>query len=306
MISKYIKINAFYYKRHFGVFASFLLLSVGNIYANTTSIYTLPDSIGQEIIDNKVFIIHKIEPKDTYYQLSRVYGFPVKTIMDINNKKNLRVGDLVKVPTNRTATASTDTDQSILNPNVQSTNNTATATQYKVGKKETLFAIAKRFDISIELLKEYNGLTSDKLKEGQLLQIPADGYIEPEEEVYTDIDELIEEAIGNLEESSEDVKTNKYGIREKQERGVGVWIEGLASDGKSNLALHKTAPVGTILKVTNPMTRNVTYAKVVGRFAENVDTQGAIVVLSQSAAQFIGALDRRFQIELTYGLPLEF
>lgn len=305
MSSKYIKIKISYLQRYLGVLSSFLLLSIGNIYATNTSSFAVLDSVGQEIIDNKVYIIHKIEPKDTYYKLSRVYGIPVKTIMDINNKKNLRVGDLVKVPTNRIASTASNTNPSILSPNeLQLPNNTSTSTQYRVGKQETLFAIAKRFDISIDLLKEYNGLTGDNLQEGQLLKIPGDDYIVIEED-GSDPYELFEDSIEDLE-PNKDVKTNKYGIREKQERGIGVWIEGLASNGKSNLALHKTAPVGTILKVTNPMTKNVTYAKVVGRFTENSDTQGAIVVLSQSAAQFIGALDRRFQIELTYGLPLDF
>ncbi|MNY63027.1 hypothetical protein D3C86_1999340 [compost metagenome] len=53
------------------------------------------------------------------------------------------------------------------------------------------------------------------------------------------------------------------------------------------------------------MTRSVTYAKVVGKFNENADTHNAIVVLSKSAAAYIGALDKRFQVEITYGVPLE-
>jgi rare lipoprotein A (peptidoglycan hydrolase) len=75
-------------------------------------------------------------------------------------------------------------------------------------------------------------------------------------------------------------------------------------DGES-LALHKTAPIGTILKITNPMNKSVTFAKVVGKFSDNQDTHDAIVVLSKSVATTIGLLDRRFQIELNYGAPLD-
>ncbi|MNK52323.1 hypothetical protein D3C87_712530 [compost metagenome] len=53
------------------------------------------------------------------------------------------------------------------------------------------------------------------------------------------------------------------------------------------------------------MTKSVTYAKVVGKFNDNAENQNAIVVLSKSAAASIGALDKRFQVEIAYGLPLE-
>jgi hypothetical protein len=100
-----------------------------------------------------------------------------------------------------------------------------------------------------------------------------------------------------------DFEANKYGIRERKERGIGVWMDSLG-DGES-LALHKTAPIGTILKITNPMNKSVTFAKVVGKFSDNQDTHDAIVVLSKSVATTIGLLDRRFQIELNYGAPLD-
>lgn len=53
------------------------------------------------------------------------------------------------------------------------------------------------------------------------------------------------------------------------------------------------------------MNRSVTFAKVVGKFGDNEDTQDAIVVLSKSVATSIGVLDRKFQVEITYGIPLE-
>lgn len=266
------------------------------------------DSIGTEVYQDHIYIIHKIQPKETYYQLSRIYSSSVNEIMAANNKKNLRVGDTVRIPTDRKETrtlvetppqTATNTDFVQPQPILRTPVLPDVLTDYKVGKKETLFAISKRFGISVGDLKEFNSLTSDSLQEGQLLQIPVEPLPEPEPEIAIIID------TENTVDLS-DYQTNRYGVREKKERGIGVWMENLTSDGKSNLALHKTAPIGTILKITNPMTKNVTYAKVVGKFSENADTQDAIVVLSKSAAAYIGALDRRFQIELTYGLPLEF
>ena len=273
------------------------------------------DSIGVEVVDGKQYIIHKIDPKDTYYHLSRKYKVPVKLIMEANNKKNLRVDDLIKVPKGappsqkpapddapKKAEKSTPKEAPAAKSNMP-----GLATEYKVGKKETLYAISKRFDLKVEDIVRYNNLQSENIRENQILKIPNGPVPDPEK-----IKEL--EALKELEELNaspdaidlSDFKTNRYGIREKSEKGIGVWIEDLTSEGKSNLALHKTAPIGTILKITNPMTKNTTYAKVVGRFTENSMTQGAIVVLSRSAANSIGALDQRFPIEINYGLPLDF
>ena len=69
------------------------------------------------------------------------------------------------------------------------------------------------------------------------------------------------------------------------------------------LALPPSAPIGTIIKITNPMTQKSTFAKVVGKFTENESTKGAIIVLTKTAAELIGAVDRRFQVSLVYGIP---
>jgi len=53
------------------------------------------------------------------------------------------------------------------------------------------------------------------------------------------------------------------------------------------------------------MTDLSTVAEVVGKFIDTAETQGAIIVLSRSVASIIGILDRRFQIEIAYGAPVE-
>ncbi|MCA5006331.1 LysM peptidoglycan-binding domain-containing protein [Sphingobacterium sp. WQ 366] len=270
------------------------------------------DSIGTENINGKRFLIHRLASKETYYQLSRIYGIPVNDIMTANNKKNLRVGDNVRIPRgaaievkpaaanvnkngqNQTANRQTNTPV-LINPNE--------ITEYKVGKSETLYAISRRFGISVPDIKKINNLTSDSLREGQILKIPNHSLPveEPEVPVVTPIQEEIEEN-NPIDDSA--FKPNRYGISETKEKGVGVWLSDLENDGSTSLALHKTAPIGTILKITNPMNRSVTFAKVVGKFNDNHDTQGAIVILSKSVASSIGILDKRFQVEITYGVPL--
>ena len=296
-----------------------------------------PDSIGTEVINGQVYIIHRIEAKDTYYALSRRYKAAVNDLIAFNNKKNLKPGDTVKVPTGRkeTATAVAPTTTKATEPAAATTgkapkpvepkgsvttktekvatvptvanNSNEVLTSYKVGKTETLYAISRRFNTTVEEIKKLNNLTSNSIGEGMLLKIPNTDVTPVVEtpvvnqEVEEDLPE-IEETTNSREHSFE---PSRYGIREKKEKGIAVWMDNMETKEKSNLALHKTAPIGTILKITNPMTKSVTYAKVVGKFNDNADTQDAIVVLSKSAASYIGALDRRFLIEIAYGVPLQ-
>jgi rare lipoprotein A (peptidoglycan hydrolase) len=71
------------------------------------------------------------------------------------------------------------------------------------------------------------------------------------------------------------------------------------------LALHQTAPIGTVVKITNPMTGKSTFAKIVGKFTENESTKDVIIVVTKAAADLIGVLDKRFQATLVYGVPNE-
>jgi LysM repeat protein len=270
------------------------------------------DSIRTENINGKRFVIHKLTSKETYYQLSRIYGVPVNEIMAANNKKNLRVGDSVRIPrgeavetrpTLPTATTTTPTITQNRPNNAPVLINPNEITEYKVGKSETLFAISRRFGISVPDIKRINNLSSDSLREGQILKIPNHALPEEEPEIVA-IEPILEEIEQNNPIDDSAFKPNKYGIRENKEKGVGVWLSDLENDGSTSLALHKTAPIGTILKITNPMNRSVTFAKVVGKFNDNHDTQGAIVILSKSVASSIGILDKRFQVEITYGVPL--
>lgn len=260
----------------------------------------IPDSVGNEVINGQRYVIHKLEPKETYYQLSRIYSVPVKDIMDANNKQNLRVGNTVKIPRGQAPQSSQPANNNTSNNRVLI--NPQEITEYKVGKSETLYSISKRFNISVEDIQKVNNMSTNTVREGQILKIP-NTPLTPEPQIVEVpvIPEIIQE---NQQIDDSMFKPNRYGISEKKERGIGVWIEGLSDDNNTSLALHKTAPIGTILKITNPMNRSVTFAKVVGKFADNEATQNAIVVLSKSVATSVGALDRKFQIEIAYGVPL--
>jgi hypothetical protein len=58
-----------------------------------------------------------------------------------------------------------------------------------------------------------------------------------------------------------------------------------------------------VIKITNIMTNRTTFAKVVGRFTDNEQTKDVIIVMTKNVAEALGALDKRFQVSLSYGVP---
>jgi hypothetical protein len=94
---------------------------------------------------------------------------------------------------------------------------------------------------------------------------------------------------------------SKYGLVRFDEKGTAVWIADEDLDSTKMLVLHRTAPVGTIIRVTNPMTNRSAFAKVVGKFTENETTKDVIIVITKAVADAVGALDKRFFCNLNYG-----
>ncbi len=265
------------------------------------------DSIGVENLEGKQLILHRITPKESYYSLGRKYGVNPAAIIDYNRNKALAIGTLVKIPTQRIFISTITTVSSPLNLPIA----TDDVLEYVVKPKETLFSISKKFSVPIQELKDFNKLKTTSLKVGQVIKIK--GRVEPVLINNTVVQPIAVNTIFKTDttktpmaESAEldrKLPAAKYGLREIKEKGLATWIEEAELDAGRMLALHPSAPIGTIIKITNPMTQKSTFAKVVGKFTENESTKGAIIVLTKTAAELIGAVDRRFQVSLVYGIP---
>ncbi|MXV15524.1 septal ring lytic transglycosylase RlpA family protein [Hufsiella ginkgonis] len=277
----------------------------------STSLFagSIVDSIGVENSNGKEVIIYKVEAKDTYYQLGRKFSIPAKTIQLFNDSKALKPGMLVKIPTERPFEHPKQVQAGDGKPAVQKD---APIIEYKVGPKETLYAISKRFNTTVEDLSELNNLKDNNLVVGQVLKVrqQAPGQaVAPEEKkapvvtpapVQNEPKTVIAPPDTNTVDAK--LKQNKYGLREHDERGVGVWIADENLDGSKMLALHRSVPPGTVIKVTNPMTGISAYVKVLGKFTENETTKDVIIVITKAVADRIGILDKRFQITIVYGV----
>lgn len=91
-------------------------------------------------------------------------------------------------------------------------------------------------------------------------------------------------------------------IEKVTEVGVATWIEDGALNQNKFYALHRTVQAGTIIKITNRMNNNSVFVKVIGVLPETGDHENVIIKVTQAAAQRIGALDKKFTAELSYGI----
>jgi peptidoglycan endopeptidase LytF len=168
--------------------------------------------------------------------------------------------------------------------------------EHTVASNETIYSIATTYHLTIDQLKAKNNLSSSSLHVGQRLLIKGQYRHLPKQSSS----EPLTSSDTTLKNPSLRGAPSKYGLNQVDEKGTGIWITDPDLDPIKMLVLHRTAPIGTIIKVTNPMTNRSTFAKVVGKFTENESTKDVIIVMTKAVAESIGALDKRFFCNLTY------
>jgi len=315
-----------------------LLLAVSVFTLSAAAHAATPvDSVGVENLDGKKVILHKLDPKDNYYSIGRRYGVSPKIIQQFNNNASLQIGHIIKVPTQRSIVETTappaqqaQTKPAVQQPSVQqqpaaqqavnkpteqktaqdvanSNVSGITIQQYKVAAGETLYSIAKRFGTTVEDITTLNKLTSS-IHPGQVLQVRS-GMPPPSPPPAVPIDSAIARRdstyVAATDSLSRNLPSNRYGLFEKNEKGIATWISDTSLDPNKKLILHRTAPIGTVMRITNPMNNRVTFAKVVGRFTDSESTKDAIVVMTKNVADALGVLDKRFHVNISYGTPNE-
>lgn len=102
------------------------------------------------------YLIYTVQRGDSLWKISQKYGIPVNDIIAFNNLSsvNLQIGDELRIPI---------TSQD---------NNTSNQFTYTVKNGDTLWSIAKQFNVSVDSMKAANNLTSNLLTVGQTLTIP--------------------------------------------------------------------------------------------------------------------------------------
>lgn len=115
------------------------------------------DSLRTEEIDGKLFIIHQVDQAETLYAISRRYKVSIPNIIAYNPsaKLDLEIGSLLKIPLTK----------STKNIGTQGT------TLHIVKPKETLFSLARQYQVSVSDIKTLNNLSSNEISIGQTIYI---------------------------------------------------------------------------------------------------------------------------------------
>lgn len=327
------------------------------------------DSVGMKTVNGKIFIIHKVEEKETLFAISRRYGSSVDAILQYNATAGdgLEIGQLLKVPytpkpskpvdglSHRVAPKETlfsiskiygvtldDLKQwnklsdnalfvgqelvirkkstsgatnSLLN-NRQSAVTKSVDGTHTVAEKETMYSIARQYEITMDQLKEWNNLEGNELSIGQTLVVSQDESAANKRlNASTNKNTTVTQQKKDPEKTEEPkpqipvkpvVKEQTIKISEAVKNGDEIIQAGIAEliegteGNRKYLALHRTAPIGTILKVRNEMNNREVFVRVMGTLPDIALTDKLVIKISRSAYDRLGAIDARFRVEVTY------
>ncbi len=312
--------------------------------ANAFGVTAVRDSVGVERKNGKLFVQHKVEPKETLYALSRKYSIPVAQIVEANPsvETTIKIGEIVLIPrkmsnastavasaSKTTAASATTRPAAPAASNRTYTVNNSGNKLHTVEPKQTLYSISRQHNVGVDDIKRWNNLHDNNISVGSELIVGKGMATPTKKPVYTPEpdDEMTKakpsetvasssststatttaspvaaksEPVAPNERVEEESSTeNVSGVKKMVESGMAEMIDPKADTNKY-LALHKTAPVGTIMQVKNAMNNQVVYVRVIGKLPDTGANDKVIVRISKKAYQKLGAVDQKFRVEVSY------
>lgn len=203
------------------------------------------------------------------------------------------------------------------------------AAKHTVEAGQTLFSIAKKYGVSVDEVKRWNNLADNTVKVGQVLTVGAstpkaaqtaksdasESVVAPKTEAnkviakaepakkvdstkVKDTKKVAESpATKSDTESTNAVPTVVY--RQVKENGMAGLINVDDKSGKY-LALHRSAPAGTLIQVRNEANNRSVFVKVIGKLPDTGLNDKLVIKVSPSAFEKLSPVDRKFRAELTY------
>lgn len=167
---------------------------------------------------------------------------------------------------------------------------------HTVKQGETLFALATQYGSSVDDLIKWNALNSNNLRSGQVIKVGRS----PEGPSTVPVVGTPKVAVSTSEMKVEPTPENTSGgFKNVTETGQAELIEGTGGH-KKYLVLHRTAPIGSIMRVKNEENDLTIFARVVGTLPETGDNSRLVIKLSQAAFDQLKAVNQRFPVEVLY------
>jgi LysM repeat protein len=263
--------------------------------------------------------LHTVAAKETMFSISKMYGVTVDELKQWNNLTDnaLSIGQQIVVKKGGTPAVS--------NPQTTSTPQVSKNGLHTVTSKETMFSISRQYGITVQQLKDWNKLEGNEISIGQELIVVAPSTetakqtnpvvqntppVQNVPPVVQNVPVVTEEkkdaqpvqttpAKPEVKEQTIRISESVKNSDEILQTGLAELIEG-TSGNRKYLALHRTAPVGTIMKVKNEMNNREVFVRVMGKLPDTALTDKLVIKISKSAYDRLGAIDPRFRVEVTY------
>ncbi len=256
-------------------------------------VYDDTDTVWIDItpLQEKAFT-HTVEPGQTLYAIAKFYGLSVVELFYYNpdlESQSISIGQIINIPMPTTAV--------IRRRGKQFKADKCVLVMYRVKKSETLYRIAKQyFKIPLDTLIARNQLANPTLSVGQALHIGwmrKEGISEKHRKFRGQPIDKRNQLLASRYYQAKEVK------RERKEDGVAFWQDtGVKS--VALYALHRSAPLNSIIAVTNPMSQRTVYAKVIGTIPDTIYDRDVVAVISARVAKLLGVKDQRAYIKLRY------
>ena len=246
---------------------------------------------------------HIVGTGETLFSISRQYGISVDELKQWNNLTDnaLALGQELTIKKKNTLNGGPVLEMK------------SVRTVHTVVAKETMYSITRQYGITVEQLREWNNLSTDELKIGQTLYVAQPAYnqtqtttvtippVTPQTTTTQTQTQTQPPVVVTPAEITPTIKIseNVRGSDEVIEAGLAELIEGTEGNRKY-LALHRTAPVGTILRIKNEMNSREVFVRVMGKLPDTALTDKLVIKISKSAYDRLGAIDSRFRVEVTY------
>ena len=272
----------------------FILLCLGIMSAFGSPV----DSLGLKKDNNKTYIVYKVENKQPLHSILKHFNLSLTEFKQINPEVNIPInaGEIIFIPIHyldeatNALIAPVKPVEKVVTKKQEEIKSTETGI-HVVSAKQSLLTIANLYKVTMADIRKWNNLTSDVLKEGQrlLVEAPKNLVIDKSTLLGSKNDKGVEELKSESKESD--------GLKKTIETGIAELIEVPDNSGKY-LALHKSAPIGTLVLVKNLANNHSRWVKVLGR-VPNSDGK-LIIKLSPKAFERLNAVDKRIRAEISY------
>jgi LysM repeat protein len=256
------------------------------------------------MIDGKAFTLHKVAKGETLYGICNKYKVDMTEVVVVNKMGNngysLAEGEVLTIPLYAKKALAEAKEVKLAEDGYIT---------HVVKQGETLFSISRNYNgITPQMLRDKNKLKSDTLRINQQLLIPQ--QIIPGVLYKPNAGDAAQKS-AHAEASGRDKRLmadneKKYKASQSAAgtvevvRGIATWQDDEIEENQKNFyALHKYAPIGSVLKVRNLMNNREAYVKVIGKLPDIEINRNVAIMVSAATARQLRVFDAKFLVEIT-------